>query len=275
MSYDDPRSLFAGTPEHYLRYRIPHPSLFTELVASLAPPGPILDLGSGPGSVALALAGRGRQVLAVDANAEMIAAGRAEAARTPCGMAIDWVCADVNDLGEHLTCRLDDAPRVAAVTMADAFHWFDRAEVLITLDRLVAPGGLLAVIMSFSAGTAKPWWHPLTERVVDRYLGRVRRAGPHAVFEASAGGDHEAVLRASAFSDLTVLRTDQRVRMDLDHLLGNQHTQAYSSPPVLAAQREDFDRDLRTLLLAAEPSGQFTDSTRPGMIIARRPEETS
>lgn len=267
MSYDEPQTLFAGTHENYLRYRVPHPSLFTDLVATLAPPGPILDLGCGPGSVALALAKRGRRVLAIDANADMIAAGRAEAARRGCGTAIDWTCADVH--------ALDDVPQVAAVTMADAFHWFDRTEVLATLERPVAPGGFLAVIMSFSAGTTKAWWHPLTERIVERHLGQARHAGPQATFAASAGGDHEAVLRASAFSDLTVIRTDQRVRMDLDHLLGNQHTQAFSSPPVLAAQRADFDRDLRALLLAAEPTGRFEDTTQPGMIIARRAQEAS
>ena len=265
MSYDDPQSLFAGTSEHYLGYRIPHPGLFTDLVADLAPPGPVLDLGCGPGSVALALAERGRQVLAVDANAGMIAAGLAEAARRACGPRINWMCADVHGLR--------DVPQVSAVTIADAFHWFDRTEVLTMLEGLVAPGGFLAVIMSFSAGTAKPWWHPLTERIVDRYLGHARRAGPRARFVASDGGDHEAVLRASAFSDLTVMRTDQRVGMDLDHLLGNQHTQAFSSPPVLAGGREDFDRDLRALLLAAEPTGQFEDTTQPGMIIARRAQE--
>ncbi|HVQ91907.1 MAG TPA: class I SAM-dependent methyltransferase [Mycobacteriales bacterium] len=267
MSYDNPQSLFAGTHEHYLRYRVPHPSLFTDLVASLAPPGPILDLGCGPGSVALALAERGRQVLAIDANADMIAAGRAEAARRGCSSAIDWICTDV-----HV---LDDVPQVAAATMADALHWFDRTELLTTLDRIVAPGGFLSVIMSFSAGTTKPWWHPLTERIVDRHLGRARHAGPQATFTASAGGSHETVLRASAFNDLTVMRTDQRVRMDLDHVLGNQHTQAFSSPPVLGAQREGFDRDLAVLLLAAEPTGWFEDTTQPGMIIARRAPEAS
>ncbi|MDQ1289618.1 MAG: hypothetical protein QG622_3184 [Actinomycetota bacterium] len=238
MSYENPGSLFAGTHETYLRYRVAHPGLFVDLVDLLAPPGPVLDLGCGPGSVALALAARGRRVLAVDASADMVGFGRAEAARHGVGHLVESACADVH--------RLGDVGAFAAATMGDAFHWFDRVEILTHMDALVVHGGLVAVIMSYFAGTPKPWWHPLTERVVDRHLGPARLAGPEApVFAASPGGDHEAVLRASAFCDLCVLRADQRVRMDLEEAVGHQYTQAFSSPALLGDRLGAFNADLR------------------------------
>jgi hypothetical protein len=178
---------------------------------------------------------------------------------------VDWRVGDVHDLS--------GLPTVAGVSIGDAFHWFDRAAVLRQLDTLVVVGGFVAVVMSFSAGTPKPWWYPLVDRVIGRHLGPARFAGPSALYREPAGGDHETVLRASAFKHITVIRTDQPIRLDLEQVVGNQYTQAYTSPPVLGVRFDAFDHDLRALLTAAEPSGVFTTTTQPGLIIARRGED--
>ncbi|GAA4701468.1 class I SAM-dependent methyltransferase [Phytohabitans rumicis] len=265
MLYADPAALFAGTAHTYLRYRIAHPPSFMDHLAHLAPAGTVLDLGCGPGSVALALAERGRDVVAVDANPDMIEAACVAAADRSLSGHVDWRVGDVHDLS--------GLPTVAGVNIGDAFHWFDRAAVLRQLDQLVVDGGFVAVVMSFTACIPKPWWYPLVDRVVHRHLGPARFAGPGVHYREPAGGDHEAVLRASVFNHLTVIRTDQHIRMDLEQVIGNQYTQAYTSPPVLGDRLAAFDHDLRALLTAAEPSGVFTAMTQPGLIIARRGED--
>jgi ubiquinone/menaquinone biosynthesis C-methylase UbiE len=262
MPYDNPSLLFAGTAHTYMEYRVAHPSSFMDHLANLAPQGTVLDLGCGPGSVALALAERGREVIAIDANPEMIDAARAAAARRCLAADVDWRVGDAHDLS--------GLPLVDGVTIGDAFHWFDRTEVLRQVDRLVVAGGFVAVVMSFTAGTPKPWWYPLVDRVIHRYLGSTRFAGPNNMYREPVGGDHETALRASAFDHLTVTRTDQHIQLSLEQVLGNQYTQAYTSPPVLGDRFDAFDRDLRALLTAAEPSGVFATTTRPGLIIARR-----
>jgi hypothetical protein len=187
----------------------------------------------------------------------------------------------VEAAGQHmrrgkLQWRLGDAhdlsplPRVAGATIGDAFHWFDRAAVLRELDLVVAPGGFVAVIASFAAGTSKPWWYPLVDRVISRHLGSERHAGPVEMYRPPAGGDHEAVLRASAFDQLTVIRTDRAWCLTLDEVVGHQYTQAYSSPDLLGDRFDAFDRDLRAVLRAAEPAGRFIAITQPALIIARR-----
>src|SRR3954469_17830852 len=52
-----------------------------KLVNTVAPPGPVADLGCGPGAHALALARRGYDVVAVDGSPRMIEVARRRAAR--------------------------------------------------------------------------------------------------------------------------------------------------------------------------------------------------
>jgi SAM-dependent methyltransferase len=266
MSYPNPSVLFAGTEQQYLRYRQPHPATFMNMIAGLDPAGTVLDLGCGPGSVALALAHRGRDVIGVDANPRMLDAARDAAAQQMTRGKVQWRLGDAHDLS--------DLPRVAGATIGDAFHWFDRTRVLGQLDSIVVSGGFVALLMSFAAGTRKPWWYPLVDRVIDRHLGAARRAGPDEMYRQPEGGDHETVLRASPFNRLTVARTDQTLHLNLEEVIGNQYTQAYSSPPVLGERLTEFDRDLRATLHAAEPSEVFTAVIQPALIIARRGEDS-
>lgn len=265
MRYDTPATLFAGTEKGYSVYRPPHPAVFVDHVAGLDPGGSVLDLGTGPGSLALSLAARGRCAIGVDVSSAMIEVARQRAADEGFANEVEFHIGDAHDLA--------GLPKLAGAVIGDAFHWFDREKVLRRLDELVVPGGFVAIMMSFAAGTAKPWWYPLADRVIYRHLGTARRAGPDALHHEQPGGDHEAVLRASAFNALTVMRTDVRLSLSLDQVMGLQYTQAYSSPAVLGDRLPEFDGDLRRLLSAAEPSGVFTATIQPGMIIARRGED--
>lgn len=266
VPYSNPAVLFAGTEDQYLRFRPAHPRLFLDLIAAQQPPGTLLDLGCGPGSIALALAERGRDVVAVDANPRMLEAARRAAAQRMTRGKVRWQLGDAHDLS--------DLGRFAGVTIGDAFHWFDREQVLNRLDQLVVPGGFVAVVMSFAAGTAKPWWYTVADQVIARHLGTARRAGPDTEYQPPRGGDHETVLRASRFNQLTVIRTDQVLQLDMEQVVGNQYTQAYSSPLVLGDRFDTFDRELRAALCAAEPSGVFTATIQPALIIARRTEDS-
>nr|MDT0658702.1 class I SAM-dependent methyltransferase [Micromonospora sp. DSM 115978] len=262
MSYPDPATLFASTERDYLRYRPVHPPALIDQITGLSPAGTVLDLGCGPGSVAVALAERGRDVIGLDANPQMLDVAVEAAGQHMRRGKLQWRLGDAHDLSS--------LPRVAGATIGDAFHWFDRARVLRELDLLVAPGGFVAVIVSFAANTSKPWWYPLVDRVISRHLGPERHAGPVQMYRPPVGGDHEAVLRASAFDQLTVIRTDHAWSLTLDEVVGHQYTQAYSSPDLLGSRLDAFDRDLRAALRAAEPAGRFTATTQPALIIARR-----
>src|SRR5690242_17797334 len=79
-----PADAFAGTAAGDLAGRPPYPAALWDDLFSRAPAPPegrLLDLACGPGRIALALADRFADIWAVDLEPEMIAAGRAEAAR--------------------------------------------------------------------------------------------------------------------------------------------------------------------------------------------------
>src|SRR5262245_31822098 len=75
---------FSGTASYYLRYRPPYPDEFLSDLRSHAKTtgfGSLLDLACGPGRVAIPMAPYFVSVLAIDVEAEMIAAGAKEASR--------------------------------------------------------------------------------------------------------------------------------------------------------------------------------------------------
>src|SRR5271155_258770 len=74
--------LYRGTAAFYARYRPPYPASLLEDLAARLPVsgrGRLLDLACGTGHVALPLANRFTEVVAVDQEEEMVAHGRAEA----------------------------------------------------------------------------------------------------------------------------------------------------------------------------------------------------
>src|SRR5205823_1028655 len=118
----------------YYRYRAPYPERLIARVAALvgldAATDRVLDLGCGPGVLALAFASRCREVVGVDPEPTML-----EAAAAAAGAA-----------GLHLTLRSGssfalppDLGSFRLVTIGRAFHWMDRAATLATLDRLILP----------------------------------------------------------------------------------------------------------------------------------------
>ncbi|MFI9588166.1 class I SAM-dependent methyltransferase [Streptomyces sp. NPDC052236] len=86
-----PGEIFAGTARYYARYRPPYPDELVDRVAALVrPDGRVCDLGSGPGTVAIALAGPGIPVVALDPNPDMLDVGRRAAAECGPGGSSGW-----------------------------------------------------------------------------------------------------------------------------------------------------------------------------------------
>lgn len=260
--YADPGEIFTGTASFYSA-RPGYPDELLDRIARLAggPGARVLDLGTGTGVVARALAARGLDVLAVDPCREMLEEARRLAAASGHD-SIEWREGTAEELPSSL------GP-VALAVIGDAFHWMDRDRVLRVLLQLITPDGCIALLSHRWPGYPKPSWTPLLEQVRSRHLGPNRHAGPTGEFTRPQA-DHERVFRDSAFGHLTRITTDYTIDVDLDRLITWQVSQAHSSLPLLGEGLAAYEADLRTLLRAWQPTGRFREVSQAHLLIARR-----
>jgi SAM-dependent methyltransferase len=129
---------------------------FVSLVTSA---GSVLDLGCGTGIVAAALALRGQEVVGVDTAAPMLALARARTG----GDRVTWVDADARavDLGRRF-----DAVMMTGHAFQSLLTDADRAAVLATIRRHLAPGGRFVFDSRNPEARAWDLWGPEASRAV-------------------------------------------------------------------------------------------------------------
>ncbi|MCW2970806.1 MAG: smtA [Solirubrobacterales bacterium] len=142
---------FAGAADAYERGRPEYaPAVVGAISAELSiPPGaPVLDLAAGTGKLTRALLRSGLDVVAVEPQLAL----REVLAATVGGERVRDGLAEAIPLPDE---------SVAAVTVADAFHWFDRQAALEEIRRVLRPGGGLAVLSTVPDFGGASWAHEI------------------------------------------------------------------------------------------------------------------
>ena len=254
-------SPFAGTAPYYDRFRAPYaPAAIDFLVGrfNLGQTVRALDLGCGPGTLAIPLSRTVAQVVAVDPDAAMIAEGRRLAA-TRGRQNIQWLRSRAEDVS------LDAGPFQLA-TIGQAFHWMDRDEILRKLAILIPDGGGLALV---NAGKRRPQesWEPVAGQVIAEFLGPRTR---HPKSNPQEPQHEPALVRSEYFSHFTLHEFPGALTRDIDSIVGCLYSMSSSARPLFGGRAEAFEAELTKALLGLNPTGVFHEQVETEVLIAPR-----
>jgi SAM-dependent methyltransferase len=227
---------FASTASLYEHLRPPDPREFFRSVAQkcgLSKQGSLIDLGTGPGLLALGFAPYVGRIVGVDPEPAMLDAARRAAASA--GHALTLIEGKTETL----------APDIGAfdvVTIGRALHWMDREPTLARLDQLVARDGAVLICASFSATDGgNPW--------LDGYNEIRRRWSPAKLWEEAGRGtrthrDLPAFFRDSAFQPAELVTVETNHMVSAQNLTQRVLTYSSSSPEALGENVEAMLRDV-------------------------------
>ena len=254
-------SPFAGTAPYYDRFRAPYAPAaidFTVETYDLGDGCRALDLGCGPGTLAIPLSSIIAEVVAVDPDADMIAEGqRLAAARGRRN--IQWLHCAAEDVSPG-------AGPFRVATIGQAFHWMDRDRVLSKLATLIEDGGGLALV---NPGKRRPQesWEPVVDHVVARFLGsRIRHpnSNPHEP-------RHEpALLRSECFAQFTAREFPSSITRDVNAIIGCVYSTSSSARQLFGSNAPAFEAELTEALLGLNPTGVFNEQVETEVVIAPR-----
>ena len=251
---------FRTAAAHYALGRVTYPPAFITDVAQaagLTRADRVLDLGTGPGVLALAFAPHVGSIVGVDPEPEMRRVA-AEAVRAA-GAAVEVRAGSAETLGPELG-------RFRAVTMGRSFHWMDRVETLRRLDPLIEPGGCILLFNDELADVPENAALRAFSQVVERYSAddraRMERKAPE-------WKNHRTVLQGSAFSRIETLVRQYRSTTSVENLVHRALSMSATTAERLGERTGPLLAEIRAALA---PFGDaLTEVNEWTAILARRP----
>lgn len=254
-------TLYRGAAAYYRRGRLPYPARLRERFAAatdLHGAPRLLDVGCGPGIVAVTLAPLFTKVVGVDPDPDMLD----EAARLAAEAGVSnarWVRLRAEELPAGLG-------RFRYATFAQSFHWMDRERVARIVFAMLEPGGAFVHVNTVVADPSPPPSLPFPtppereiEQLVRAYLGEARRAGQGVLAHGTPAGEARVLARAGFRPARVVLvRGRQVLERNVEDLVAQVFSVAGSAPHLFGADLAAFEADLRQLLERAADHGRFS-----------------
>jgi SAM-dependent methyltransferase len=255
-------SVFEGTAAYYRQGRKPYAPALADALAGhlgLDGHGSLLDVGCGPGTVALLFAHLFESVVGLDPDPGMLAEAQQAAAAEQVANAT-WVQMRAEDLPGSLgTFRV--------ISFAQSFHWMDRPRVAAAVRKMLDVKGAVVQVDLWHSNPprqAPPCGPhpPVPEAAIDelrrRWLGPDRRAGQG--FRNTSPDGEEAVFQAAGFApeQLVFVSDDRILDRSVDDVVAWVLSTSSTAPHLFGERLGKFVEDLRALLLDASPEGRFS-----------------
>ncbi|MFJ1747457.1 class I SAM-dependent methyltransferase [Streptomyces sp. NPDC088116] len=259
--WDD--TLFLGSAPYYQRGRLPYAPGLPDVLAEILMPdgrGRLIDVGCGPGTLALSLAHLFGEVVGLDPDSGMIAEARRRAGEAGMLGRTRWVRARAEELPAGLGT-------FTVAAFGQSFHWMDRDAVATTVKGMLHAGGAFVHISDLKTETRSvdglP--HPAVPysavaSLTRQYLGPVRRAGRGVLLHGTPG-DEAAVLTRAGFAgpQRHVVPGGQVWERTGEDVAAWVFSLSSSAPHLFGGRREAFEADLDRLLRDVSPSGRFSE----------------
>ncbi|MDH3455476.1 MAG: class I SAM-dependent methyltransferase [Gemmatimonadota bacterium] len=132
---------FGTYSEDYAAYRPGYPASFYQRIDAITPirESRSLDLATGPGTIALELGARGSSVVGIDTSGELIATAQRVAKARTLSEKVHFAIASAENTGL-------EANSFDLATAGQCWHWFDSGAAMTEIQRVLRPGGVLAIV---------------------------------------------------------------------------------------------------------------------------------
>ena len=248
---------FATTAALYEQFRPPYsPEFFRAVVERLrlGKQHALIDLGTGPGLLALGFAPYVGRIVGVDPEPVMLeVAGRA-ADRAGYDLAL------IESAAEALP------PEVGSfdvVTIGRALHWMDRDLVGSLLERLVAPGGVVLICSARSADDGRNGWLEAYNEARRHWSGTTDRMRYRP--------DLAAVLADTRFHTGETIAVEGSHELSTRDLAHRILTLSGSSPAVLGDKVNAMLHDVEQRLVPFSRAGSLTEVVIANAEVASAP----
>lgn len=226
-------------PVEFYQYREPYPAAFFENVAArlaLSSGTRLLDVGCGPGNLAIGFAPFVGSSTAIDPEPGMLRAARASAAEA--NVEIKFLETTIEEF-DFAAGSFDFA------AIGRALHWLDRDLALAVLERVVTPDGCIAVCGSTPSEAPMNTW-------VSKFK-EVRKAWASQPDESRYKIDMDAWFAASRFRRIDEIVVHHRHNATMAELVRRALSFSTTSPAVVGERRPQFEAEVKA---AIEPFAQ-------------------
>jgi SAM-dependent methyltransferase len=263
--------LFRGTVEYYAAYRPRYPPVLIDAILdrlTLHEDDRLLDLACGTGEVALAFQHAFRDILAVDADPDMVDGGRQRAEEQGV-TSITWMVGRAEDLD------VTDGS-FGVIAAGRAFHRLNRPKVAELALQWLRARGYFVDLGIDTSGFSRPSeeWLALAAEVYQRWLPRAQRQREDKRLSGNAQQRHattEEVLADAGFLDIEKVEFDVPHTWTLDEFVGYLYSTSYSSRQFWGESRQGFEEDLRATLVQFNPSAVFDETMSAYFVVGRAP----
>jgi SAM-dependent methyltransferase len=267
-------TVFEGTAAYYRQGRKPYAPPLADALAEhlhLDGRGRLLDVGCGPGTVALFFAHLFEGVIGLDPDPGMLAEAQRAAVEEQITDA-RWVRMRAEDLPGPLgTFRV--------ISFGQSFHWMDRPRVASAVRQMLDANGAVVQVDLWHTNPPSqvlPSWPypPIPEAAIDElrrgWLGPDRRAGQG--FRNTSPDGEDAVFQAAGFApeELVVVFDDRVLERSVEDVVAWVLSTSSTAPHLFGDRLDDFIRELRRLLLDDSPEGRFSVALSDNRLRIRR-----